>query len=277
GQEPLHACISEPPEPARHARPARHRTSELFGHILEASVGAAGADTYRDLLQDATVHGIFLSEPLPHRQRQFLPGETANARLRDRDLTSAQDELTRDVAVPVRLPFCTPHSPRAAQSLAVLLEHLHHTREPLGEHHVEQLRPRVHTPLSKGRSARRTRPPRGKLGTPRGLFRAILLHDGGLLVEIQPDDAIGSGDRRHLSTFSGTSPRTGAEISSPGRTLALGENPQLVSRVTWLLRYPKSRTLLVRDSVQVVTRCNQVRTTPVGLLWLGPVFSKPPS
>src|SRR4029453_1291792 len=110
------------------------------------------------------------------------------------------------VAYPVPLPFCTPHSPRAAQSLAVLLEHLHHTREPLGEHHVEQLRPRVHTPLSKGRSARRTRPPRGKLGTPRGLFRAILLHDGGLLVEIQPDDAIGSGDRRHLSTFSGTSP-----------------------------------------------------------------------
>jgi len=92
---------------------------------------------------------FFLGEPFPHRQRQFLAGTTANARLRNRDLPSAQYELTCGVAVPVRLTVATPQAARAAQTLAVLLEHLHHTREALGEHDVEQLRSRVHAPLAK--------------------------------------------------------------------------------------------------------------------------------
>ena len=111
------------------------------------------------LWKNAPVQGIFLSESLPRRQRQFFPRQAANARPGDRDLPPAQDELPLAIAVSVRLPLGTPQSTRAAQPLAILLEHLHNTREPLGEHDVEQLRPRVQTPLSKRRSARRTRPP----------------------------------------------------------------------------------------------------------------------
>lgn len=111
--------------------------------------------------------------------------------------------------MPVRFPVGTPQAARAAQTPTILLEHLHHAREPLGEHNGEQLRPGVHTPLAKGDRLAGSGLLADNSVLREGCFVRFFFMTVASLSEIQPDDAIGSGDRRHLSTISGTSPGAG--------------------------------------------------------------------
>ena len=146
---------------------------------LEAPGVPARAHPDEHLLDGALVEGILLTERFPGRQFHLAALDASNPRPRETDLPTSEDERPLRGSMPEGLAIGPGLAPGAAQHRLVLFEEGPEDLESGMADEVTERSPDLHQHLGKGEFPRGGRPPRGKLAVPWGVFRAILLHDGG--------------------------------------------------------------------------------------------------